>query len=300
MSKLLSRREFVVVSSLAAAMSSMPARAQKAQRSRALILAQSYRYDGRLYLPNTSRDASLIQQTFQQLKFHQILTLQDQPASLTLVALGRFLGEIAKDDLVVVYLAGHGVEIGGENLLMLNGGEQFISLQTLVETLQNLSRTVVVFLDACRNNPYDGIPGSGQVSRSLISRSAGLKAAPIRVETVQVAELRQARREETRQLRAFSLTGSGIKIVFSTDPFNVALDGAVSTSVNSPFAQALSRRMLERRSLDDVIAMTTGDVLKATGRSQSPWSQGSIDRPLFLAGPPVQRNPARPRFQVPG
>ena len=29
--------------------------------------------------------------------------------------------------------------------------------------------------------------------------------------------------------------------------------------------------------------VTTGDVVRATRRMQSPWSQGSIDRPIFLS-----------------
>jgi uncharacterized caspase-like protein len=295
----LTRRRFaqmIVAGGIAA--SARPVLSQQRQKSRALILAQSYSGDPRLYLPNTVRDGALMQQTFQRLAFDQILFLQDQSADIAAAELGRFLAGISADDLVVIYVAGHGVQIGSENLLMLNGGDRFISLQTLMETLQDRSRTVLAFVDACRNNPYDGIPSSGQISRAVVSRS--LSEVPVNIQTVSVQEVREAGNEGADRLKAFTLTGSGIKIVFSTDPFNVALDGAKATSQNSPFAQALAKRIVERRSLDDVIAMTTGDVLRATGNSQSPWSQGSIGRPLFLAGPPIQRNPARPRFQVPG
>jgi len=300
MARALTRRQFTVLAGLGLAVSAWPARGmvQPRQTLRALILAQSYRGDGRLFLPNTVPDGGLMRQTFERLRFDEVLLLQDQGADATIAALGRFLAGIAPDDLVVVYLAGHGVEIGNENLLMLNGGSRFISLQALMLTLQDRSKTVLVFLDACRNNPYDGIPDSGQIARSITTRS--LEAAPVDIQTVSVEELRADSREDAGRLQAFTLTGSGIKIVFSTDPYNVALDGATQASRNSPFAQALARRLLERRSLDDVIAVTTGDVLAATQSRQSPWSQGSIGRPLFLAGPPQQRNPSRPRFQVPG
>lgn len=294
----LTRRQFAQIGALCLAGSAFPALAQPKQKARALILAQSYRGDKRLFLPNTARDGTLMQQVFQKLGFDQVVLLQDQEPDLTTGELARFLEGVAADDLVVTYLAGHGVQIGSENLLMLNGASRFISLQSLMETLQDRSRTVLVFLDACRNNPYDAISGSGQISRSIPSRS--LAAAPITLETVSVEAIRGKTAEEAGQLQPFNLTGSGIKVVFSTDPYNEALDGATTASRNSPFAQALARRLLERRSLDDVIAVTTGDVLAATDNQQSPWSQGSIGRPLFLAGPPLQRNPSRPRFQVPG
>jgi uncharacterized caspase-like protein len=299
MAKGMNRRQFAQCAALGLAASwAWPAIAQPRQKSRALILAQSYRDDGKLFLPNTLRDGALMQQVFQKLAFDEVLLLQDQPADQTTAELSRFLAGTSADDLVVTYLAGHGVQIGTENLLMLNGANRFISLQSVMETLQDRSRTVLVFLDACRNNPYDGISGSGQISRSVVSRS--LAAQPVALETVSVQELRGAAQDAAGRLKPFDLTGSGIKIVFSTDPYNVALDGATAASRNSPFAQALARRLLERRSLDDVIAVTTGDVLAATQSQQSPWSQGSIGRPLFLAGPPLQRNPSRPRFQVPG
>jgi uncharacterized caspase-like protein len=100
---------------------------------------------------------------------------------------------------------------------------------------------------------------------------------------VSLADLRAAPAETLGRLRAFSLQGSGIKIVFSTDPANVALDG-IRGSRNGPFAQALARHIRDPLSLDDIISLTTGDVIRATHRAQSPWSQGSIDRPIFLSG----------------
>lgn len=276
------------------------AAAQPRQPRRALLIAQSYRSTPRLFLPNTARDGLLMRDTLARLNFDQVLLLQDQGAQETLSGLGGFLRGIKPSDLVLLFVAGHGVEIGEENLLMLNGGEQFISLQALMETLQERTDTVVVFIDACRNNPYDPIAGTAEVARSVAARAIDAGNAPLTVQTIGIDQVRGAINQEAGRLQPFTLQGSGIKIVFSTDPYNVALDGATDASRNSPFAQSLARRLLERRSLDDVIAMTTGDVLEATGSSQSPWAQGSIDRPIFLAGAPLQRNPSRPRFQVPG
>jgi hypothetical protein len=103
-----------------------------------------------------------------------------------------------------------------------------------------------------------------------------------------------------QRLGAFELQGTGIRIVFATDPNNVAADSVASGDRNSPFANAIARRMMERRSLDDVISLTTGDVVSATGGAQSPWSQGSIGRPIYLAGPPENKNPTALPRGIPG
>ena len=68
---------------------------------------------------------------------------------------------------------------------------------------------------------------------------------------------------------------------------------------NSPFANAIARRIVSS-TVDDVISLATGDVVKATGGTQSPWSQGSIGRPIFLAGAPENRNPTTLPRGIPG
>lgn len=250
-------------------------------RIQALILSQSYRDIPRLALANTTRDAALIARSFQRLRFDQVAVHSDGTAAATTARILAYLDTVDANTIALIYVAGHGIEIAGENLLVLEGGTAFLSLQALVQVLQQRAGVTILFLDACRTNPF----GTMGVAGGRVARAVSLaRDEEVRLQTVSLAELRGGSSGTPGRLRAFSLQGSGIKIVFSTDPANVALDGARPDSRNSPFAQALARHIREPVSLDDIISLTTGDVLRATRRAQSPWSQGSIDRPIFLSG----------------
>lgn len=252
-------------------------------RIKALILSQSYRGSPGLALANTTRDAALMARSFRQLRFDAVTMHSDGSAALTMAHLAAYLRTIDANTVALLYVAGHGVEIGGENLLLLDDGTSFLSLQALVQLLQQRAGVTILFLDACRNNPFGNVAAA--VSGRRVVRALWQEPeAEVRIQTVRLDELRAAPNETLGRLRAFSLQGSGIKIVFSTDPANVALDGVRPNSRNSPFAEALARHIRQQVSLDDIIALTTGDVIRATRRVQSPWSQGSIDRPIYLSG----------------
>jgi uncharacterized caspase-like protein len=84
-----------------------------------------------------------------------------------------------------------------------------LDLDSVLEQMEGVSRFSLVFLDACRDNPF----------RTKIA--AGTREAP------------------TRGLARVS-PGSGTFIAFSTAPGTVAQDG---TGANSPFAAALLKRI---------------------------------------------------------
>jgi uncharacterized caspase-like protein len=251
-------------------------------RISALVVSQSYQRSPALTLANTSRDAALMTRSFQQLRFDSVAVQTDGGAQETMARIAAYLRTVDANTIALVYMAGHGVEIGGENLLLLEGAASFLSLQTLVQLLQQRAGVTVLFLDACRNNPFSNVAAAmtgGRLSRTILVQEGN----DVRIQTVDMAELRAAPVETLGRLRPFALQGSQTKIVFSTDPANVAFDGARPDSRNSPFAEALARHIRQPISLDDIVALTTGDVVRATRRMQSPWSQGSIDRPIFLS-----------------
>lgn len=252
-------------------------------RISAMILSQSYRGTPGLTLANTTSDAALMARTFQQLRFDSVTVQTDGGAPETLARIAAYLRTVDANTIALLYMAGHGVEIAGENLLLLEGATSFLSLQMLVQLLQQRAGVTVLFLDACRNNPFGNV-AAAVAGRSLTRTIVAQDGNDVRIQTVGMDELRGAPAETIGRLRAFTLQGSQIKIVFSTDPANVAFDGARPSSRNSPFAEALARRLRQPQSLDDIVALTTGDVVRATRRMQSPWSQGSIDRPIFLSG----------------
>lgn len=247
-------------------------------RIKALVLSQSYPSTPRLTLANTNRDAALIVRAFERLHFDQVTSHSDGSAADTLARIAAYLDTIDANTIALVYVAGHGIEVEGENLLVLEDGSSFLSLQALVQVLQQRAGVTILFLDACRTNPFEpGAAGPGRVARAFTPEAGG----DVGLQTVNVGELRAGR---GGRLHAFAVQGSGIKIVFSTDPANVAYDGAWPSSRNSPFATALARFIREPISLDDIVSYTTGEVIRATRRQQSPWSQGSIDRPIYLSG----------------
>lgn len=254
---------------------------QPRQKVHALVLSQSYWDKPGFALPNTAGDAALIVDAFRKLRFDRIALLSNTDKERTLRDLTDFLEGIGPDDLALLYLAGHGLEVAGENLFMLGDARSFLSLQALVQLLQDRAGVTALFLDACRNNPYYGAVPAGDVTRAVRTRSA--IGAGVQLETVDLETVRARSARPAGKLSAFSLAGSSVKIVFSTDPGNFALDGARPSSRYGPFAQALAKRIRQPISLDDVVSLTTGDVRAATRRRQSPWSQGSVDRPIFLS-----------------
>nr|WP_281397075.1 caspase family protein [Sphingobium boeckii] len=254
-------------------------------------------------LANTHNDGALIAARLGALQFGTVDHLRDPDETVFTQRLQAFMERVKPGDLAFLYYAGHGVQIRGVNYLLMENGRTFISMQSLIETLRGATDTIVLLLDACRTALDGAIPAREGRGLSVVSATeAELLLMPkgdgrdeLGFELKAIAGGAPARR-----IGSFELRGTGIKIVFATDPQNVAADAAELGDRNSPFAFAIARRLGERRSLDDVISLATGDVVTATGGAQSPWAQGSIGRPIFLAGPPLNRNPAKVPFQVPG
>jgi uncharacterized caspase-like protein len=252
-------------------------------------------------LANTHSDGRLIAARLGQLRFGSVDHVQDPDETAFTQRLQRFMARLRPGSLAFVYYAGHGVQIGGVNYLLMADGLTFISMQSVIETLRAATDTIVLMLDACRTRLAGAEPiGAGRAARMIssaevqrVANGANPGGLGFVMKTLQPGT-------PLARMGSFELRGTGIKLVFATDPQNVAADSVSIVDMNSPFATAVARRLLERRSLDDVIAMATGDVVAATEGAQSPWSQGSVGRPIFLAGPPLNRNPAKPPFQVPG
>ncbi len=177
-------------------------------RIRAFVVSQSYRSTPAYTLANTTRDAALIARSFQQLNLDAVSALVDADPAQTMAGIASYLRTIDENTIAMVYVAGHGLEIGGENLLMLEGGTDFLSLQALVQALRERAGIAVLFLDACRNNPLAGPPPEqAQVARSIGSTRDG-----VRLQTANIEELRARAGGAAGRIRPFTLQGSGIRI----------------------------------------------------------------------------------------
>ena len=96
-------------------------------------------------------------------------------------------------------------------------------------------------------------------------------------------------------------SGVGTLISFSTQPGNVALDGA---GRNSPFAGALVRRIKAgaMRDLSAILIDVRNDVMHATRNKQVPWEHSALRTRFYFAPPappPPQTIVARDAAAVP-
>jgi hypothetical protein len=163
------------------------------------------------------------------------------------------------------YYAGHGLQVDGRNYLVpvntkLESASDLsfetIGLDTILESLDSTSRTNIIILDACRNNPF---------AQTFASRYGAGRSV-----TVQPG------------LAGYSNLGAGMLIAFSTAPGAVALDG---NGANSPFTEALARHLhtpgLEVRQM---LTRVRADVANETSGKQIPWDNSALLADVYLAG----------------
>jgi uncharacterized caspase-like protein len=174
-----------------------------------------------------------------------------------------FSNVLEEADAAVLFYAGHGLQVAGHNYLVpvdagLNSERDLdfetVSLDFVLKQMEvgREGKTNIVFLDACRDNPL-----TRNLARSMGTRSASVGQGLAEVQT-----------------------GVGTFIAYSTQPGNVALDGA---GRNSPFTAALSTRVQEGgRNLTALMIEVRKDVLKATGGRQVPWDHSALTSDFYF------------------
>ncbi len=182
-------------------------------------------------LENALNDARAIAETLETVGFKVTLSL-DSPLAPLMDTIDEFAFRAETADLALVYFAGHGVEVQGENFLIpvdarvasnLDVQRQSISLDQLLAAVEGAREMRVVILDACRDNPFGDsidldLAAEGDADTDGSTRSAGrVGLAPANPE-------------------------QGTIVAFAARGGQVALDGA---GENSPFATALMEKMTE-------------------------------------------------------
>ncbi|MGO9173345.1 MAG: caspase family protein [Rhodomicrobium sp.] len=177
--------------------------------------------------------------------------------------LRAFARSLDDADTAVLFYAGHGLQVAGRNYLVpVDAGLaterdldfEAIGLDFVLRQMEvgRDGKTTIVFLDACRDNPL-----ARNLARSMGTRSAAIGKGLAEVQT-----------------------GVGTFIAYSTQPGNVALDGA---GRNSPFTAALAARVLEPgRNLNALMIEVRKDVLKATDGRQVPWDHSALTSDFFF------------------
>lgn len=171
-------------------------------------------------LDNPRNDAVLMYRALSRIGFDTSLKLNASAAEF-IQAIDGFLQEASEADLILIYYAGHAVQIEGENYLIPTdfvagaATDDFvrgmIRVGELVGTIEKSgARRTIIVLDACRDNPFTG---SAFVDQTPGSRG-GLAVPP-----------------------PILSNNAELTFLYSTAPGQIAIDGDKG---NSPFTRAFA------------------------------------------------------------
>jgi len=232
----------------------------------ALVIGNSaYRYS--VPLPNPKNDAELIGETLRLAGF-SVISGFDLNKSAMLDIVDKFTEEAYDADMALVFYAGHGLQVNGQNYLVPVDAnlEKAAQLQTrtipidkLLSALPPAPAVNIVVLDACRDNPL----GRSLAASLPAGRSMGVSKGLASVQTN-------------------SVTGGGLLIAYATDPGAIAGDG---TENHSPYTAALARHLTTPGlEIQSALTRVRADVSEATRGNQNPWHNASLSREVFLGG----------------
>src|SRR5712675_2465418 len=218
----------------------------------ALVIGQS-NYRAVVPLPNPANDARAMSQLLGNAGF-EVTNASDLSQNEMREKVGDFAAKVAAkgpDTVALVFYAGHGLQIDGENFLVPVDVDpkretdiplQAIRLNDVLNTLSSVpSKTRILLLDACRNNPFPAI-----------NRSAGHGLAIVDAKT----------------------GAPGTFMSFSTSPGAEAEDGS---GADSPYTTALLSAAKEPGlSIEDTFKRVRVSVNKATEGRQTPWDSSSL------------------------
>ena len=229
--------------------------AQTPQRLALVIGNDSY---ANAPLKNARNDAHVVETALTQLGFQVDLVTDVNRASLER-SIDRFLARLQSGTIALVFYAGHGVQIEGDNYLLpidfkaqdeADAKFQGYSATRLHDRVAARGvRLQILILDACRDNPF------------------------------------RSSRSTTRGLVAMSSPHRGSLIQFSTAPGEVAADNP--DSANSTFTAQLVEAMLQPGvSLETLFLQVRQSVARMTQNRQIPWTTTSLLEQFYFSSPP--------------
>jgi uncharacterized caspase-like protein len=244
-----------------------------AERRVALVIGNSG-YANVAELKNPYNDAQGMSEKLEDLGFDVVtgldLSLRDMRQTVR-----AFIKKLDGADLALFFYAGHGIQVNGENYLVpvdaqlsshLDLDFEALPANLVLNAMEQSTKVNLVFLDACRNNPF-----TENLARSMGTRSSAVG-------------------------RGLAKIGSGVGslVSFATQPGNVALDG---DGKNSPFTSALIKHLgTPGQDITRDLVMVRRDVLEATKGQQVPWDNSSLTGEVILKAlevvePPEEKKP---------
>ena len=253
----------IIVSLMCMALSVSAARADR----RVAFVVGNGAYKNVAQLPNPPIDAKAMASTLRNVGFEVIegSNLSRDQMTEKLLDFGR---KAQGSDIAVFYYAGHGIAVGGTNYLLPVDAdiksEMDVKLGAAINIDLTLDQTMgdakvkLVFLDACRDNPFAAKIKSNSATRS-VNVGSGL------------AEMK---------------SGEGTLIAFATGPGQTALDGQEGN--NSPFTRALIDN-ITKPGIEIQQAMTSvrAQVNEETHKGQLPWGHTNLIGAVYLNQAPT-------------
>lgn len=220
-------------------------------------------------LRNPTRDADDITRALEALNF-TVHKHHDLTGAGFNEAVEAFAAATRKADVALVYYSGHALQIDGQNYLVpidaeitspLSAKREGFSLTDLMAAAGSGARTFLVFLDACRDNPFE---------RKLQAFAPSRSAAG------------------TRGLAPVNLENQDTLVVFATTPGEVASDG---TGENSPFTMAVLQHLATPGvEIETLLKRVTASVRDATGGRQQPERVSRLTSEFYFVRPETVRD----------
>ncbi|HEV7600397.1 MAG TPA: caspase family protein [Bradyrhizobium sp.] len=166
-------------------------------------------------------------------------------------------------DVALFFYAGHGIAISGTNYLLPIDAdiksEMDVKLGAAINIDLTLDQTMgdakvkLVFLDACRDNPF-----AAKIKSNSATRSVNVQTG--------LAEMK---------------SGEGTLIAFATGPGQTALDGQEGT--NSPFTRALMANIAKPGvEIQQAMTQVRAQVNEETSKGQLPWGHTNLIGSVYL------------------
>lgn len=206
-------------------------------------------------LVNSVNDSRAVAQELRALGF-KVIERENLQSRQIPQTLREFRTSLTPGSVALFFYAGHGLQIKGVNYLPAIDAEiqseddvpmQSIDVNRVLDILgESKTRLNLLFLDACRNNPY---------ARSMRSGVAGLAKVD---------------------------APSGTLISFATRPGSTASDGMSGHGAYTE--QLLSQMKQPNLPIEQVLKRVGAEVKKATRGAQEPWMEGSIEGDFYFVG----------------
>src|ERR1700736_5289255 len=245
------------------------ATAAKADRRVAFVVGNGA-YKNVAQLPNPPIDAKAIAGALRNVGFEVV-----EGTNLTRDKMTERLLDFGKKaqgaDVALFFYAGHGIAIAGTNYLLPVDADiksemdvklgAAINIDVTLDQTMSDAKVKLVFLDACRDNPF-----TAKIKLNSATRSVSVQSG--------LAEMK---------------SGEGTLIAFATGPGQTALDGQEGT--NSPFTRALIAHITSPGvEIQQAMTEVRAQVNEETNKGQLPWGHTNLIGSVYLN--PAAKPPA--------